>query len=73
MAHNEELDLLIKKEFNDCREKQIPHRIFSPDGLSHVIPFDHPEIDNWRNTLHRGLMHRYKDTGVIFEWCVDDL
>jgi len=62
---NETTDLLLKKEFDYCRQKQIPHRIFASNGLSHVVPFDHPEIDNWRNSLNRGLMHRYKDTGII--------
>ena len=62
---NETTDLLLKKEFDDCRQKQVPHRIFASNGLSHVVPFDHPEIDNWRNSLHRGLMHRYKDTGIF--------
>ena len=70
---NETTDLLLKKEFDYCRQKQIPHRIFASNGLSHVVPFDHPEIDNWRNSLHRGLMHRYKDTGIILTGGVDDI
>ena len=70
---NETTDLLLKKEFDYCRQKQIPHRIFASNGLSHVVPFDHPEIDNWRNSLNRGLMHRYKDTGIILTGGVDDI
>jgi len=70
---NETTDLLLKKEFDECRESQTPHRLFAPNGLGHVVPFDHPEMDNWRNSLHRGLMLRYKDTSIILTGGVDDI
>jgi len=70
---NETTDLLLKKEFDYCREKQVPHRLFESNGLSHVVPFDHPEIDNWRNSLNHGLTLRYKDTGIILTGGVDDI
>ena len=34
---NETTDILLKKEFDHCRERQIPHRLFAPNGLSHVV------------------------------------
>ena len=70
---NETTDLLLKKEFDHCREQQIPHRLFAPNGLSHVVPFDHPEMDNWRDSLHHGLMLRHKDTSIILTGGVDDI
>jgi len=70
---NETTDLLLKKEFDDCREKQIPHRLFTENGLGQVVPFDHPEMDDWRNSLHRGLMLRHKDTPIILTGGVDDI
>ena len=70
---NETTDMLLKKEFDYCRQKQIPHRLFASNGLSHVVPFEHPEIDDWRNSLNRGLMLRYKDTGIILTGGVDDI
>ena len=70
---NETTDLLLKKEFDYCRKEQIPHRICVSNGLSHIVPFDHPEIDNWRNSLNRGLMLRYKSTGIILTGGVDDI
>ena len=70
---NETTDLLLKKEFDICRQRQIPHRLFESNGLSHVVPFKHPEIDNWRNSLNHGLMHRYKNTGIILTGGVDDI
>ena len=70
---NETTDLLLKKEFDYCRERQIPHRLFIENQLSNVVPFDHPEIDNWRDSLHKGLMLRYKDTNIILTGGVDDI
>ena len=70
---NETTDLLLKKEFDYCRERQIPHRLFIENKLSNVVPFDHPEIDNWRDSLHKGLMLRYKDTNIILTGGVDDI
>ncbi len=70
---NETTDLLLKKEFDHCRETQTAHRLFAPNGLSHVTPFDHPEMDNWRDSLHHGLMLRHKDTSIILTGGVDDI
>ena len=65
--------MLLKKEFNYCRQKQVPHRLFKSNGLSHVVPFDHLEIDNWRNSLNRGLTLGYKDTDITLIGGVDDI
>ena len=70
---NETTDLLLKKEFDYCRERQIPHRLFIENELSNVVPFDHPEIDNWRDSLHKGLILRHKDTNIILTGGVDDI
>ena len=70
---NETTDLLLKKEFDYCRERQIPHRLFIENQLNNVVPFDHPEIDNWRDSLHKGLMLRHKNTNIILTGGVDDV
>jgi len=70
---NETTDLLLKKEFDYCRERQIPHRLFNENQLSNVVPFDHPQIDDWRDSLHKGLMLRHKDTNIILTGGVDDI
>ena len=46
-ALNSATDELLKKEFDECREKQIPHRLFKDYGLEHVVPFKHEEMDAW--------------------------
>jgi hypothetical protein len=70
---NSATDELLKKEFDDCRKKQIPHRLFKSYGLDHFVPFNHEEIDAWRDSLSRGLMHRFEDTNIILHGGVDDI
>ena len=70
---NETTDLLLKKEFDACRENQTPHRLFEGSDLKNVVPFKHEEMDKWRNSLHHGLMVRYKDTNIILTGGVDDI
>src|SRR6056300_2013163 len=70
---NETTDFLLKKEFDQCREQQIPHRLFSQYGLDHVVPFQHESMDDWRNSLTKGLMWRYKDTNIILSGGVGDI
>tara|TARA_Y100000589_G_scaffold74994_1_gene68502 strand:- start:7207 stop:8067 length:861 start_codon:yes stop_codon:yes gene_type:complete len=70
---NETTDLLLKKEFDYCREKQIPHRLFISNNLDNIVPFYHDEIDNWRDSLHNGLKLRYKSTNIILTGGIDDI
>jgi ATP-dependent exoDNAse (exonuclease V) beta subunit len=70
---NETTDLLLKQEFDVCREAQIPHRLFLENGLDHLVPFKHPEMDKWRDSLRHGLMHRFKDSNIILTGGVDDV
>ena len=70
---NETTDLLLKKEFDFCRERQIPHRLFYANELNHLVPFDHPQIDSWRDSLHKGLILRYKNSNIILTGGIDDI
>ena len=72
-ALNSATDELLKKEFDECREKQIPHRIFKDYGLDCVVPFKHEEMDAWRDSMRRGLMHRFEDSNIILSGGVDDI
>ena len=70
---NETTDLLLKKEFDDCREKQIPHRIFSKFGLTNVVPFSHGDLDKWRDSLRHGLEYHVEGTNIILHGGIDDV
>ena len=70
---NETTDLLLKKEFDICRVRQEPHRIFSEYGLLNVVPFMHPDIDRWRDSLHHGISHQISGTNIILHGGIDDI
>ena len=68
---NETTDLLLKKEFDVCREQQEPHRVMQNYGLDHIVPFQHEDIDKWRNSLHHGLKHRFQETNICLLYTSD--
>ena len=70
---NETTDILLKKEFDVCREMQTPHPIFERYNLNHVVPFKHEDIDKWRDSLHHGLKVRFKDSNIVLHGGVDDI
>ena len=70
---NETTDLLLKKEFDLCREQQTPHRICEQYNLNHIVPFKHEDMDKWRDALHHGLEIQFKDTNIILSGGVDDI
>ena len=70
---NETTDLLLKKEFDHCRKIQKPHRILLDNNLDHVIPFNHPDLEKWRDSLHGGLGVRFKKTNIILAGGIDDV
>ena len=72
-ALNSATDELLKREFDICRENQRPHRLFKEYDLEHVVPFKHEEMDQWRNALAGGILHRFEDTNFILSGGVDDI
>jgi len=72
-ALNSLTDSLLKVEFDQCRSKGESHRILKAKGLDHIIPYNHPEMDQWRDSLRHGIKTRHKDTNIILQGGVDDL
>ena len=77
-------DTLLKKEFDECRKKQQPHRIMIQNNLDHLVPYksetikdkkgnDKLLLDEWRDSIHYGLKHRFKDTNIILQGGIDDV
>ena len=77
-------DTLLKKEFDECRTKQKPHRLLIEEKLNHIIPYEtkiiedskgreKQRIDIWRDSRHEGLRHRFKETNIILQGGVDDV
>ena len=66
-------DDLLKKEFDVCRENQTPHRIFEESGLTNVVPFNQPDIDKWRDSLHHGIQYQLPKSNILLTGGVDDV
>ena len=70
---NETTDLLLKKEFDVCRANQTSHRVLRKYGLDQVVPYQHEDIDKWRDSLHHGLKIQFKNSNIILHGGVDDI
>jgi len=70
---NETTDILLKKEFDICREQQTAHRLFLEYKLDHLVPFKHPDINKWRDALHNGLMYQFDNSNIILTGGIDDI
>lgn len=68
---NSAVDALLKKEFDQYREQQLPHPYIVGAGLN-AIPFSHPELDVWRSNF-KGVSFVHKETGFETFGAVDDL
>jgi hypothetical protein len=68
---NSAVDALLKKEFDQYREQQLPHPYMVGAGLN-AIPFSHPELDIWRSNF-KGVSFVHEVTGFETFGAVDDL
>lgn len=71
-ALNSAVDDLLKKEFDKHRKAKTPHPIMKEYQLNYV-PFDHPDIDKWRQSLSSGISYLDKDTNLIIKGGIDDV
>lgn len=69
---NTAVDALLKKEFDHYRALQQPHPLFSEHQID-AIPFAHPELNKWRDSLHGGIQHSVPQTNLILTGGVDDI
>jgi hypothetical protein len=67
---NSAVDTLLKREFDDCRSRGVPHPIMTAAGLN-LIPFSHPQLDEWRHNF-TGVQIPYGGS-YTFTGAVDDL
>lgn len=69
---NSAVDKLLKTEFDAHRAKGIPHPFMKAYGLD-AIPFAHPELDAWRDSLRRGIQYLHEPTNLLVRGGVDDV
>ena len=71
-ALNSAVDDLLKKEFDRHRQDKTPHPIMKEYNLN-FIPYDHPDIDKWRQSLSSGISYLDKETNLIIKGGIDDV
>jgi len=68
---NSATDTLLKKEFDVCRAKGIPHPLMKKHKVN-AVPFQHPDIDTWRENF-KGVQYLHKPTNLLITGAVDDV
>lgn len=71
-ALNSAVDALMKKEFDLHRAKQTAHPLMKVYGIE-AVPFDHPRMEEWRDSLKRGVSTIHKPTNLFVRGGVDDV
>lgn len=68
---NVAVDALLKKEFDIHRAQKTPHPLMDTYGID-AIPFDHKDIDTWRENFE-GVQCLHKPTGLPISGAIDDV
>jgi hypothetical protein len=66
------VDVLLKKEFDQYRKEQKPHPMMVRHNLD-FIPFQHEDLDVWRNSLKGGISYLDEKTNLIIHGGIDDI
>ena len=69
---NSAVDKLLKSEFDEFRRRGEPHPLMKKAGLT-AIPFNHEKIDEWRDSLRRGVTYQFPGSNLIITGGVDDV
>jgi hypothetical protein len=69
---NNAVDTLLKKEFDRYRNEQKAHPICLENGIE-FVPFSHPDIDRWRDSLHSGVQYIVPNTNIMLYGGLDDV
>lgn len=68
---NNAIDTLLKKEFDQYRERSSIHPICLTHNID-AVPFAHPDLDNWRMNL-KGIQYHHEPTNFIITGALDDI
>jgi len=69
---NSAVDALLKKEFDYYRERGETHPLLKKNGIE-GIPYKHEKLEEWRDSLRRGIQYHHQDTNFIISGGVDDV
>jgi hypothetical protein len=69
---NNAVDALLKKEFDSYRAEQKAHPICLENNIE-LIPFMHADMDQWRDSLHKGVQYSVPNTNILLHGGLDDV
>jgi len=69
---NVAVDKLLKKEFDIHRARGTAHPLMEHYGID-AVPFQHEKMDEWRDSLRRGITKQIDGTNVVITGGVDDV
>lgn len=69
---NSAVDTLLKKEFDLHRALGTAHPLMRAYGLD-AVPYQSEQMDEWRDSLRRGITYLHPETNFIFTGGVDDV
>lgn len=69
---NKAVDTLWKKEFDEYREKQLPHPIMAAHNID-AVPLKYYLLSDWRNYKAGGIRFFDDSSGIEFFGVVDDI
>lgn len=69
---NSAVDALLKKEFDTHRKAGTVHPLVRAFGLE-LVPFQHDFIEEWRDSLRRGITYPVPGTNLVLTGGVDDV
>ena len=69
---NSAVDALLKKEFDIHRAQKSPHPLMEQYGID-AVPFADERMNEWRDSLRGGIVHKHPATGMTVCGGVDDV
>lgn len=69
---NSAVDKLLKKEFDIHRAKGTAHPLMKTYGID-AIPLAHEKIDDWRDSLRKGITYDFPNTNLVITGGIDDV
>lgn len=71
-ALNSAVDTLLKKEFDIHRALKTAHPLMKAYGLKDIIPFEHKDLDTWRENF-KGVEYLHTATNLLITGAIDDI
>jgi len=69
---NAAVDKLLKIEFDIHRKAKSKHPLMESYGVD-AIPFDHEKLEEWQDSMRRGITFKIDGTNVVVTGGIDDL